>query len=206
MFYRYVTPWIAAGLMLGCSGPTPDATNAARPARAAADANRLDASLFDLTSVWRNASGNSVQLRDLSGHVSIVTMVYTSCQATCPLIMADLGRVESQFTDEQRAHIRFVLVSLDPDRDTPGRLLEWARERQLDTDRWWLLAGTDDAVRELAASLDIRYQRQDDGEFAHTNGTTVLDASGRVVFRHAGLGGVPEIVAAARTAIAPISP
>ena len=107
-------------------------------------------------------------------------MVYTSCEATCPLIVADLKRIEASIPAERRGDVGFVLVSLDPERDTPGRLAAWAAATELDPTRWTLLAGTDDAVRELAATLDVRYQRQPDGELAHTNGLTVLDPTGAV--------------------------
>ena len=84
--------------------------------------------------------------------------------------------------------VGFLLVSLDPQRDTPGRLAEWAKQSALDDARWTLLSGDDGAVRELAATLGVRYQVQPDGEVAHTNAITVLDASGRVAHQQTGLG------------------
>ena len=65
---------------------------------------------------------------------------------------------------------------------------EWAGHVGLDASRWTLLAGDDDAVRELAATLDVRYQAQPDGELAHTNAITVLDREGHVAWRQSGLG------------------
>lgn len=198
---------VAAALVTACSGTNETATNASATSAAAADASVPTAlaggSLFALAADWRNPSGDTVHLRDLQGHVSIVTMIYTSCQMTCPLIMADLRRVESALTPAELAQARFVLVSLDPDRDTPGRLREWTDEQKLDTNRWWLLSGSNDAVREFAAMVDVRYQRQDDGEIAHTNSISVLDRDGRMVFQHPGLGGASEIAQAVERTIKP---
>ena len=115
-------------------------------------------------------------------------MIYTSCTVTCPLIVADLKRIEAAVPAGRRDDVGFVLVSLDPGRDTPGRLAEWAARTGLNPARWTLLSGSDASVRELAASLDVRYQMQPSGEFAHTNGLTVLDRAGSIAHQQAGLG------------------
>lgn len=147
-----------------------------------------DWSAYELTSSWVSQRGDTLRLADLAGPVRVVAMVYTECRATCPLIVADLQRVLATVPPERQADVGVVLVSLDPERDTPGRLAEWARQTRLDPARWTLLNGSDDAVRELAATLDVRYQAQPDGEVAHTNAIHVLDARGAVVHRQAGLG------------------
>jgi hypothetical protein len=77
-------------------------------------------------------------------------------------------------------------------RDTPGRLAAWAAETRLDTTRWTLLSGSDDDVRELAATIDVRYQRQPGGEMAHTNAIVVLDARGVIAHQHSGLGSTSQ--------------
>jgi protein SCO1/2 len=84
--------------------------------------------------------------------------------------------------------VGFVLVSLDPARDTPGQLAAWAARTQLDSARWTLLNGDAEAVREVAAALGVRYQPQADDELAHTNAITVLDPAGIVVHQQVGLG------------------
>lgn len=147
-----------------------------------------DFSVDDLDAAWRDQRGDTVRLADLAGPVRVVALVYTSCQATCPLIVADLRRVEGAIPAGREGDVRFVLVSIDPDRDTPGRLAEWAATMRLDPARWTLLNGDDGAVRELAATLGVRYQTLADGEVAHTNGITVLDGAGTIVHQQAGLG------------------
>ena len=151
-----------------------------------------DYSVYDLPSQWRNQRGDSLVLRTLAGRVQVVAMVYTNCKVTCPLVMGALKRIEGSLSAAQRDGVGFVLVSLDPERDTPGRLAEWAGQNRLDQTRWTLLAGSDDAVRELAATLDVRYQQQPDGEVAHTNGITVLDRTGALAHRQPSLEGTEK--------------
>ena len=176
-----------AAVLLGaaaCTGRAPATPAVAAPAAPAGDAY----SLYDLPSVWRDQRGAEVRLPSLAGKVRVVAMVYTSCQATCPLIVGDLKRIEASIPAARRDDVGFVLVSLDPERDTPGRLAEWAARTQLDPARWTLLAGDADAVRELAAVLAVRYQPTAGGELAHSNAIAVLDAAGAVAHQQVGLG------------------
>jgi protein SCO1/2 len=168
-----------------------DASAVAAPVAAVSDY-----SLYDLPSRWRDQHGDTLHLAALAGRVRIAAMVYTSCHASCPIVVAELKRIEASLPADRLDDAGFVLVSIDPERDTPGRLAEWAEHVGLDAKRWTLLAGDDDAVRELAATLDVRYQAQPDGELAHTNAITVLDREGHVAWRQSGLGDARATIAA----------
>ncbi len=187
-------------LLVGCTGRGDDTRDIDRTAEVAASAD--GASLFDLTSPWRDQTDHEWHLRDLEGRVSVVTMVYTSCTVTCPLILADLQRVDAGLSAEERADVRFVLVSLDPERDQPGRLAQWARDRGLDSSRWLLLVGDDGAVRELSATIGVRFQKQADGEITHTNGFSVIGRHGEFAAQVRGTGQAPELQHQIRRALA----
>ena len=170
------------------AAPAATASVAAPAAAPAATAAGDGFSLYDLPSAWRDQRGADVRLASLAGRVRVVAMVYTSCQATCPLILGDLKRIEASLPADRRADVGFVLVSIDPERDSPERMAQWAARTQLDPARWTLLAGGGAEVRELAAVLGVRYQQQADGELAYTNAITVLDAAGAVAHQQLGLG------------------
>jgi protein SCO1 len=173
---------VLAGIVSCGQGRAANAVDTAAPVSMAV-ALADNGSVFDLESQWQDATGRSVSLGDLRGRVSVVALVYTNCSATCPIIVADLKRMAGAVTGPQADDLRLVLVSIDPERDSPQRLAEWGATMQMDPARWTLLAGSDDDVRQLAAVLDIRYQRQVDGEVAHTNQLTVLDRQGAIVHR-----------------------
>jgi protein SCO1/2 len=99
---------------------------------------------------------------------------------------------------ERKQDVRFLLVSIDPDRDTPNRLAEWAKSIRLDESRWTLLAGSSADIRQLAVTLDVRYQTQQDGEIAHTNGFSIINRDGQVVHVQTGYSDVEQAVAAVR--------
>lgn len=172
-----------AGRDAGTSTPPADAASGG-----AVRATPAGFSLYDLDSSWRDQRGDSLALGDLAGKVRVVALVYASCHTTCPVLVNEMKRIEAKLPAGREPDVGFVLVSLDPARDTPGRLARWADDVRLDQARWTLLHGSDASVRELAATLGVRYQVQPDGEVAHANVITVLDRTGFVVHQQATLG------------------
>jgi protein SCO1/2 len=51
-----------------------------------------------------------------------------------------------------------------------------------------LLHGDDFAVRGIAAALGVRYKKDSNGNFAHSNIITTLDTEGRIAHQLLGLG------------------
>lgn len=158
-------------------------------------------SVYNLEGEWWDATGERAALARLAGRPQVVAMVYTSCAQACPAIVAEMKRVEASLGADA-AQVGFVLASMDPARDTPEQLAEFARRSGFDAARWTLLGAEDDDVLELAAVLGVQYRRLPDGEFTHSNILTVLDANGEIVHRQLGLGeGTAATAAAARRSI-----
>jgi protein SCO1/2 len=151
-----------------------------------------------LKSVWRAQHGNERRPPSLAGRAQVLAMAFTHCTSTCPLAIAEMKRIEAA-TDTS---LGLVLVTLDPEHDTPAVLAQYARLRGLDATRWTLLTGKSDDVRELAATLGIRYRRLSPAELAHSNTLTLIDAAGYVVHQQQGLGERDETIVAARGLLA----
>ena len=146
-----------------------------------------DKSLYLLDSKWTSDVGKVVQLGVLRGRPQIVAMFFTHCEYACPITVSELKAIEGRLQPEVLAKVDFLLVSLDPKRDTAAALAAFRKKHQLAIERWTLLRGSEDDVRELAALLGINYAPDSRGQFAHTNLITVLNADGEIAFQHAGL-------------------
>jgi protein SCO1/2 len=136
-------------------------------------------SLHELTSVWKDQNGKTFQWKDVKGKVLLVSMVYTSCQQTCPLIMSEMSALQKALPAELQDKVEVLLFSMDPKRDTPERLKAYAQERKLNPS-WRLLNGAEDDVQELGAVLGFRYKKMETGDFAHSNIFTVVDQKGQM--------------------------
>jgi protein SCO1/2 len=140
-----------------------------------------DESIYNVGSVWKNRDGKEITLNDLSGKVQVVAMVYTHCEYACPRILADMKRIEKELSAEELKQVNFLIVSIDPERDTPERLRDFAEENKLEPEHWTLLNGDQGDILEFAALLGVKYKRVSETDFTHSNMITVLNKRGEVV-------------------------
>lgn len=147
-----------------------------------------DESIFHLKGSWTTSEGQKIPLSGLSGKTLVLAMVYTSCQYSCPLIVQEMARVRKAVKDIPVDAVRYILVSMDPTRDTPAVLQAFAKKRKLDSAQWVLLtASTEDQVREFSTVLGINYKKMGN-EFVHSNLITVIDRDGVIKFSKLNLG------------------
>lgn len=149
-------------------------------------------SVFQLPHVWKNQADQSMRLADLGGKSFVLAMVYTSCEFSCPRIIADMRNIEKQIPAAQRGYVQMVLVSIDPENDTPERLKAFAKEQKFDLNHWTLLTGTQDTVQEMAAVLGFKYKKTTPIDFAHSNLISVFDPAGKMVFQQEGIAADPH--------------
>jgi len=168
-------------LVLACAPALFCCPGAPAFAEAAAATARPGDSIYQLDLALADQDARAITLADLGGKPVLITMFYTSCKFVCPLTIENLQRLERALTPEQRAAVRVVLVSVDPERDTPQALKKVALDRRVDTARWTLARADADGVRKLAAVLGVQYRKLDDGEFNHSTIVTLLDRQGRMV-------------------------
>ena len=161
-------------------------------------------SVYHLDVPLVDQDGTALQFADGRGKPRVVSMFYTSCKYVCPLIIDTVLKTERALPEAERGKLDVLLVSIDPDRDTPDALKRVADKRHLDTPRWRLARTDKTHVRRLAAVLGIQYKQLEDREFSHSSALVLLDAQGRIVARSDRLGEAdPEFVAAAGRVIAP---
>lgn len=172
------------------AAPEASEAPAAKAARATGGA-LPDDSIYQLGSTWTDQHGQPVALASLRGRPQLVAMIFTSCGYACPRTVHELKTILGRLPEAQRQDLGVTLLSIDPERDTAGALRVFVQNHRLDDAQWTLLRGEEPDVRDLAAVLGIRYKQEADGQFAHTNLITLLDADGRVVYRHEGLGADP---------------
>jgi protein SCO1/2 len=145
-----------------------------------ADAKWPPMSLFHLESTWINHNSKEIKMENLSGRPSIIAMVYTSCEHTCPMIIAKLIEIQKSIKEKERKNINLVLVSFDPDADTPKALSAYKKQRVL-SDEWSLFTGKKTAIRSLAAILGVSYKEISKGVFSHSNVITLLNKNGEII-------------------------
>ena len=145
-------------------------------------------SIFNLSSKWKTQDDKTVEIKDFRGKVSVMVMIYTSCKAACPRLVADMRDIESKIPKEQLKDLNFILVSIDPVVDTPEKLKVFAKDNFMDDEHWTFLQGTPTTVQEFANVLAVKYKKITPIDFSHSNIISVFNREGELVHQQEGLG------------------
>ena len=161
---------------------------------AIADGNYPAASLYQLQAQLTNQSAQAHRLDVYEGHAVLVTLFYGSCSHTCPLLIETARSIDRAANDPK---LRVLMVSIDPEHDTPEFLSKLAKERRIDTTRWTLARTDAQTVRKIAAALSIQYRETPNGEFNHASTITLLTSTGEIAHHSSMLGKADEALLAA---------
>lgn len=93
---------------------------------------------------------------DFKGYWSFVFFGFTYCPDVCPTTMALFDRMAKQMPESLRADTRFVLVSVDPERDTPAKLADYVGWFNSD---FIGVTGEREALNELTRQLGVVYMK-----------------------------------------------
>lgn len=147
-----------------------------------------DLSIYNLPSKWTNQNGQNIEMKDMKGKVLVMVMIYTSCKAACPRLVADMRNIEKRLPENIKDKVKMVLVSIDPETDTPKRLKAFAIENKMNSNQWVFLRSTEENTREFAAVLAVNYKKVSPMDFSHSNIISVFNADGELTYQQEGLG------------------
>jgi len=149
-------------------------------------------SIYKLDATWTSDVGREIKLEVLRGRPQVIALFFTSCQHSCPLIVADMKAIDKALPRSLREKVDFLLVSIDPTRDTPEALHAFRLKHELPTERWTLLLGSPEATKALADLIGFNYLPGSPTQFAHSLLISIANPGGVIVFQRAGTGRAPD--------------
>jgi protein SCO1/2 len=172
-----------ASLTLVASRDTPEYTSQESPLPTIAPAPE-----FTLTS----QDGAPVTLADFRGKVVAVTFIYTLCTSTCPVLTPMMSFVQDRLGADFGSKITFVSITVDPERDTPEVLKEYAQAFGANLTGWSFLTGTPAAIRDVARKYGVYASKTENGDVEHTFLTSIIDSNGILRVQYLGVRFDPE--------------
>jgi protein SCO1/2 len=132
--------------------------------------------------VLQSAAG-PLDTRALRGKVLLIYFGYINCPDVCPASMAAGAAALNALTPTERAKTRMIMVSVDPERDTPARLKDYAAYFH---PAMVGAVGTAAETAAIAKSFGVGYVRQParpDGTYAvdHSSQTFVVGPDGKLM-------------------------
>lgn len=134
----------------------------------------------------RQSDGTPLVNGELKGHWTLVFLGFTHCPDVCPTTLAELARAQKDWASlPETTRPRILFVSVDPDRDTPDRVGEYAHAFHRDT-----IAATADVptLERFARSIGLVFAKSSPAPGApadayavdHSATLVALDPQGRM--------------------------
>ena len=141
---------------------------------------------FELT----DRNGRKVNNKDLLGTPWVVSFVFINCKGPCPRVTGQMKLLQDRFEGKP---VRLVTITVDPKRDTPERLANYADN--FGAEREWLFLTKDQQtiyplIRDsfgLTVHEETGADRKDGWEITHSTRVVHVDATGRIRGKYDGL-------------------
>ncbi len=153
--------------------------------RSAAQKASSWSSPFDLKTLVDH-DDNSFSFDRLRGRTVVMNFIFTHCPMSCPLQTRALASVQRALPKTSEKRVQFVSVSMDPARDTPAVLKQYASTIGANLVNWSFVTGSDDEINWLHQYYNLRVKRVGGGQFDHRVVVYLIDANGRLIQKYTG--------------------
>jgi protein SCO1 len=143
---------------------------------------------FTLTS----QDGARSSLADFRGKVVAVTFIYTLCTNTCAVLTPMMSFVQDRLGADFGTKIAFVSITVDPERDTPAVLKEYAQAFGANLGGWAFLTSAPEAIREVTRRYGVFAAPAGNGDVDHSFLTSIVDRRGVLRVQYIGARFDPE--------------
>ena len=112
--------------------------------------------------------------------IYVTDFFFTSCPTICPKVKQQMIRVYEKYREEDR--VKLVSFTVDPVRDTPNKLHDYAAKLEAELPKWHFLTGNKDSLHTIAGDyMSIALENPDaPGGFDHSGRLILVDRQGHV--------------------------
>ena len=129
------------------------------------------------------ASTKPIAMTSFNGKIVLITWYYTHCVDECPLTMFRFEQIQDALKKDGLFGKKVVLIAmtLDPTRDTPPVITEYASHFHADAAGWYFLRATPTNTRSILKQFGILVKPSTNPEFIeHVSKTELIDANGNI--------------------------
>jgi len=125
-------------------------------------------------------NGQSFGSPQLAGKIWIADFIYTTCPGPCPMISTRMSELQKPL---EKTDVHLVSFTVDPDKDTPEVLRNYAEKLQADPRRWNFLTGSKSAIYKISQDgfkLAVSDGSEAQGIPVHSTRMVLVDRHGEI--------------------------
>jgi len=126
-----------------------------------------------------NQAAEPYGTEQLEGRPWIADFIFTKCPGRCPMLTAEMSRLQTELLGRGWDDVMLVSISVDPANDTPEALTEYAARHSAELDTWQFLTGTREDLWSLSVDgFKLPVQEVEDsgaGPILHSNRFVLAD-------------------------------
>ncbi len=129
-----------------------------------------------------DSHGKTFSKKNLKGKIWIANFIFASCSGPCPVLTEKMRKFHKELPDTTH----FISFSVDPERDTPEKLLQYAKMHEAESPRWAFITGKKSTIYTLIRSgftLAVQDEAKSLGaedDIIHTTRFVLIDKNARV--------------------------
>ncbi|MDG4813333.1 SCO family protein [Hydrogenovibrio sp. 3SP14C1] len=170
---------IGVSIIVWLAPPTQFLTSSDSNMTTASIPQKPDGGDFTLTS-----SSGPISLSDYEGKLVLLYFGYTFCPDICPTNLGNIAMAYQQLTPSEKQQIQILFISVDPNRDTPDRLKQYA---DYFNSNMIGLTGTKSTIDEITHRYGVVYaihqEKPDETTYSvdHSAFTYIINKKGELV-------------------------
>jgi len=112
----------------------------------------------------------------LKGKIWVADFIFTTCPGPCPRMTSQMHQVQQ--ATWKMSEVKLVSFTVDPARDTPQQLAEYAKAHHASPEHWYFLTGPQQELDHLG--FDVFKLNHVDGAFQHSTRFALVDKDSHI--------------------------
>ncbi len=127
-----------------------------------------------------NQDSNVINMATVQNKIFVTEFFFTSCPSICPKMQAQMLRVYEKY--KSNPDVLILAFTIDPARDTVGKLKDYAKKLGIESGKWHLLTGNKDSIYNTADNFLVSAAEDADapGGHVHSGNFILVDKQRRL--------------------------
>ncbi len=140
--------------------------------------------LYEQSPVLETQSKTSVAFNSFQNKLLVLSFIFTNCPEACPMQTLKLKRTQDALNETDFNAVHFASISIDPDRDTPKALADYAAKFNANTSNWTFARTSKNGLAYFSNTISLGLNKSD--TLDHKMLVLLINTQGEILQHYAG--------------------